>query len=161
MAYKRTDKSEEALAGAIQQATADGNPQVEPVHLLLALLQQTDGMIRPLFEKVGADLDQVRTEAAALQRKLPQTHGDTASRPEGSRQLLSVLNTAEELAGEMGDDYLSTEHLLVGLATGNGPLAKALQQAGATPEALTDAINQAAGRHSGHHPEPRDHVPGA
>ncbi len=145
MAYKRTDKSEEALAGAIKQATADGNPQVDPVHLLLALLQQTDGMIRPLFEKVGADLDQVRTEAAALQRKLPQTHGDTASRPEGSRQLLSVLNTAEELAGEMGDDYLSTEHLLVGLATGNGPLAKALQQAGATPEALTDAINQLRG----------------
>jgi ATP-dependent Clp protease ATP-binding subunit ClpB len=145
MAYKRTDKSEEALAGAIQQATADGNPQVEPVHLLLALLQQTDGMIRPLFEKVGADLDQVRTEAATLQRKLPQTHGDTASRPEGSRQLLSVLNIAEELAGEMGDDYLSTEHLLVGLATGNGPLAKALQQAGATQEALTDAINQLRG----------------
>ena len=145
MAYKRTDKSEEALGAAIQQATADGNPQVEPVHLLLALLQQTDGMIRPLFERVGADLDRVRTEAAVLQRKLPQTHGSAASRPDGSRQLLAVLNTAEELAGEMGDDYLSTEHLLAGLATGNGPLAQALQQAGATPEALTDAIKQLRG----------------
>ena len=59
MAYKRTEKSQEALGAAIQQATADGNPQVEPVHLLLALLQQTDGMIRPLFERVGADLDRV------------------------------------------------------------------------------------------------------
>ncbi len=145
MAYKRTEKSEEALGAAIQQATADGNPQVEPVHLLLALLQQTDGMIRPLFERVGADLDRVRTEAAVLQRKLPQTHGAAASRPDGSRQLLSVLNTAEQLAGEMGDDYLSTEHLLVGLASGNGPLAKALQQAGATPEALTDALKQLRG----------------
>jgi ATP-dependent Clp protease ATP-binding subunit ClpB len=145
MAYKRTEKSEEALGAAIQQATADGNPQVEPVHLLLALLQQPDGMIRPLFERVGADLDRVRTEAATLQRKLPQTHGAAASRPDGSRQLLSVLNNAEELAGEMGDDYLSTEHLLVGLAMGNGPLAKALQQAGATPEALTDALKQLRG----------------
>jgi ATP-dependent Clp protease ATP-binding subunit ClpB len=115
------------------------------VHLLLALLQQPDGMIRPVFERVGADLNQVRREAAALQQKLPQTHGATASRPDGSRQLLSVLNTAEDLAREMGDDYLSTEHLLVGLATGNGPLAKALQQAGATAEALTDAVKQLRG----------------
>ncbi len=145
MAYKRTTKSEEAIGAAIQQATADGNPQVEPVHLLLALLQQTDGMIQPVFERVGADLSQVRGEAAALQQKLPQTHGAAASRPDGSRQLLSVLNTAEDLAREMGDDYLSTEHLLVGLATGNGPLARALQQAGATPEALTDAIKQLRG----------------
>jgi ATP-dependent Clp protease ATP-binding subunit ClpB len=145
MAYKRTTKSEEAIGAAIQQATAAGNPQVEPVHLLLALLQQTDGMIRPVFERVGADLNQVRREAAALQQKLPQTHGAAASRPDGSRQLLSVLNTAEDLAREMGDDYLSTEHLLVGLATGNGPLAKALQQAGATSEALTDAIKQLRG----------------
>ncbi len=145
MAYKRTTKSEEAIGAAIQQATADGNPQVEPVHLLLALLQQTDGMIRPVFERVGADLSQVRREAAALQQKLPQTHGAAASRPDGSRQLLSVLNTAEELAREMGDDYLSTEHLLVGLASGNGPLAKALQQAGATSEALTDAVRQLRG----------------
>jgi ATP-dependent Clp protease ATP-binding subunit ClpB len=145
MTYKRTTKSEEAIGAAIQQATADGNPQVEPVHLLLALLQQTDGMIRPVFERVGADLDQVRREAAALQQKLPQTHGATASRPDASRQLLSVLSTAEELARGMGDDYLSTEHLLVGLATGNGPLARALQQAGAAPEALTDAIKQLRG----------------
>ena len=145
MAYKRTTKSEEAIGAAIQQATADGNPQVEPVHLLLALLQQPDGMIRPVFERVGADLNQVRREAAALQQKLPQTHGAAASRPDGSRQLLSVLNTAEDLAREMGDDYLSTEHLLVGLATGNGPLAKALQQAGATVEALTGAVKQLRG----------------
>src|SRR5579863_1617903 len=145
MAYKRTTKSEEAIGAAIQQATADGNPQVEPVHLLLSLLQQPDGMIQPVFERVGADLSRVRGEAAALQQKLPQTHGAAASRPDGSRQLLSVLDTAEELAREMGDDYLSTEHLLVGLATGNGPLARALQQAGATPEALTDAIKQLRG----------------
>ncbi len=145
MAYKRTTKSEEAIGAAIQQATADGNPQVEPVHLLLSLLQQPDGMIQPVFERVGADLAKVRGEAAALRQKLPQTHGAAASRPDGSRQLLSVLNTAEELAREMGDDYLSTEHLLVGLATGNGPLARALQQAGATPEALTDAIKQLRG----------------
>ena len=68
MTYKRTTKSEEAIAAAIQQATADGNPQVEPVHLLLALLQQPDGMIQPVFERVGADLSKgdITTAQSAL-----------------------------------------------------------------------------------------------
>ena len=142
---KLTRKSQEALSAAVRQAASDGNPQVEPVHLFVALLAQADGTARPLLEAAGADLDQVLTEAAALQRKLPQTRGATASAPETSRPLLSVISTAASLAREMGDEYISTEHLLVGLATGGGPLATTLQRAGATPDALTSAFTKVRG----------------
>jgi ATP-dependent Clp protease ATP-binding subunit ClpB len=142
---KLTRKSQEALSAAIRQAASDGNPQVEPVHLLMALLKQAEGTAQPLLEAAGADLQTVVAEATALQRKLPQTRGATASAPETSRQLLSVINTAASLAREMGDEYISTEHLLVGLATGSGPLAAALQRAGATPDALTSAFTKVRG----------------
>jgi ATP-dependent Clp protease ATP-binding subunit ClpB len=142
---KLTRKSQEALSAAIRQAASDGNPQVEPVHLLMALLKQAEGTAQPLLEAAGADLQTVVAEATALQRKLPQTRGATASAPETSRPLLSVINTAASLAREMGDEYISTEHLLVGLATGSGPLAAALQRAGATPDALTSAFTKVRG----------------
>src|ERR1700749_207172 len=142
---KLTRKSQEALSAAIRQAASDGNPQVEPVHLLTALLQQADGTARPLLEAAGADMDRVLVEATALQEKLPQTRGTTASAPEPPRQLLSVITTAASLAREMGDEYISTEHLLVGLATGGGPMATGLQRAGATPDALTSAFTKVRG----------------
>jgi ATP-dependent Clp protease ATP-binding subunit ClpB len=142
---KLTRKSQEALSAAIRQAASDGNPQVEPVHLLLALLNQADGTARPLLEAADADLDRVLVEVTALQRKLPQTRGATASAPETSRQLLSVINTAASLARKLNDEYVSTEHLLVGLATGNGPMAAGLQRAGATPDALTSAFTKVRG----------------
>ena len=142
---KLTRKSQEALSAAIRQAASDGNPQVEPVHLLLALLKQSDGTAQPLLEAAGADMGRVLMETSTLQEKLPQTRGATASAPETSRQLLSVINTAASLASEMGDEYISTEHLLVGLATGGGPMATALQRAGATPEALTNAFTKVRG----------------
>src|ERR1700760_632139 len=145
MEDKLTRKSQEALSAAIRQAASDGNPQVEPVHLLLELLKQPDGTARPLLEAAGADLDRVVTEATALQRKLPQTRGATTSAPETSRPLLSVINTAASLAREMNDEYISTEHLLVGLATGNGPLAVALQRTGASPDTLTSAFTKVRG----------------
>jgi ATP-dependent Clp protease ATP-binding subunit ClpB len=142
---KLTRKGQEALAAAIRQAAADGNPQVEPVHLLIALLKQTDGTAQPLLEAVGADPNQVITEATLVQRNLPQTRGATASAPETSRPLLAVINTAASLARELNDEYISTEHLLVGLATGGGAIATGLQRAGATPEALTSAFTKVRG----------------
>ncbi|HEY6497282.1 MAG TPA: ATP-dependent chaperone ClpB [Trebonia sp.] len=142
---KLTRKSQEALSAAIRQAASDGNPQVEPVHLLLALLKQAEGTAQPLLEAAGADMDRVLVEATALQRKLPQTRGATTSAPETSRQLLSVINTAASLARELNDEYISTEHLLVGLATGGSPMAAALQRAGATPDALTSAFTKVRG----------------
>jgi ATP-dependent Clp protease ATP-binding subunit ClpB len=142
---KLTRKSREALSVAIRQAATDGNPQVEPVHLLLALLEQADGIAQPLIEAAGADTKRVVVEATMIQRHLPQTRGATASAPETSRQLLTVISTAASVARGLGDEYVSTEHLLVGLATGGGPVATALQRAGASPEALTNAFTKVRG----------------
>src|ERR1700751_1019633 len=142
---KLTHKSQDALSTAIQRAAADGSPQVDPLHLLLTLLEQEDGTTAPLLRAVGADPARVAKRAEERLARLPQTRGTTASAPETSRQLLSVINTAQSLAGEMNDEYVSTEHLLVGLATGGGPMATALQRAGATPEALTGAFTKVRG----------------
>jgi ATP-dependent Clp protease ATP-binding subunit ClpB len=101
---KLTRKSQEALSAAIRKAASDGNPQVEPVHLLLELLKQAEGTAKPLLEAAGADMNTVVAEATALTRKLPQTRGATASAPETSRQLLAVINTAANLARELGDE---------------------------------------------------------
>ncbi|HEX3964711.1 MAG TPA: ATP-dependent chaperone ClpB [Trebonia sp.] len=151
---KLTRKSQEALSAAIRQAATDGNPQVEPVHLLLALLEQADGTAQPLIEAAGADMKRIVVEATMIQRNLPQTRGATASAPETSRQLLSVISTAASLARGLGDEYVSTEHLLVGLATGGGPVATALQRAGANPEALTNAFTKVRGSSRVTSPDP-------
>src|ERR1700743_1142363 len=153
---KLTRKSQEALSAAIRQAASDGNPQVEPVHLLMALLKQADGTPQPLLEAAGADMDRVLTGAAALQRKLPQTRGTTASAPETSRQLLSVINTAASLAREMSDEYVSTEHLLVGLASDGGEAKAVLAAAGATPGAPREAVRQIRGRGRGPSQDPEE-----
>jgi ATP-dependent Clp protease ATP-binding subunit ClpB len=145
MEDKLTRKSQEALSVAIRQAASDGNPQVEPLHLLLALLQQQDGIAQPLLEAVGADVSQVLANVVASKSQLPQIHGSTASAPETSRQLLAVINTAAKLARDMGDEYVSTEHLLVGLATGGGPVATMLADAGADPDSLTKAFTKVRG----------------
>jgi ATP-dependent Clp protease ATP-binding subunit ClpB len=145
MEDKLTRKSQEALSVAIRQAASGGNPQVDPLHLLLALLQQQDGIARPLLEAVGANPQDVFASATALQQQLPTMRGDTANAPETSRQLLAVINTAASLARDMGDEYVSTEHLLAGLATGNGEAARLLQRVGADPDSLTKAFTKVRG----------------
>src|SRR5258708_1601282 len=137
---KLTRKSQEALSVAIRQAASDGNPQVEPVHLLVALLKQADGTAQPLLEAAGADPNHVLAGVTTIQRGLPQARGATTSAPETSRQLLTVINTAASLARELGDDYISTEHLLGGLATGGAPAGPARRRSGSRPQALPRAI---------------------
>src|SRR5580692_278111 len=142
---KLTRKSQEAVSAAVRRATTEGNPHVEPLHLLAALISLEGGTAAPLLRAVGADPAAVLRGAEDQIARLPKAAGTTVSAPDTARPLSLALATAAKRAREMGDEYVSTEHLLVGLATGNGPLAKALQQAGATPEALTDAIKQLRG----------------
>ena len=129
---------------------------------LLALLKQADGTAQPLLRGgrrgpgPGAHRRRRRCSGSSRRRTAPPP-----ARPETSRQLLSVINTAASLAREMGDEYVSTEHLLVGLATGGGPMATALQRAGATPDALTERLHQGARQRAGHQPGPGVHLPGA
>jgi ATP-dependent Clp protease ATP-binding subunit ClpB len=144
-AFNPTTKTQQAVSAAVQAATLNGNPDVGSVHLLSALLSQTDGLTAPLLEAVGADPAQVRKELEQLSRSLPSASGSTVSAPQFSRDAVRVINKAQELATEMGDEYVSTEHLLVGLAQYGGPVADLLRRHGATPDALTEAFAKVRG----------------
>jgi ATP-dependent Clp protease ATP-binding subunit ClpB len=142
---KLTRKSQEALSVAIRQAAADGNPQVDPLHLLAALLEQNGGTAAPLLRAVGTDPAMLAKEAAEQIARLPQMRGASASAPQLSRQMLSVINTAASRARQLEDEYVSTEHLLVGLAADGGQAATLLREAGATADALTEAFAKVRG----------------
>ena len=142
---KLTRKSQDALSAAVRRAAADGNPQVDPLHLLVALIAQNGGTAAPLLRAVGADPAVVAKDAESRLGRLPRANGQTLSAPETSRALLAVINTAVSRAREMNDEYVSTEHLLVGLAADGGQAATLLRDAGATPEALLEAFTQVRG----------------
>jgi ATP-dependent Clp protease ATP-binding subunit ClpB len=142
---KLTRKSQEALTAAVRRAAADGSPQVESLHLLLALLEQADGTTGPLLRAVGADPALVAKQAEERLARLPRARGATLSAPEMSRPLLKVISTAASRAKQLDDEYISTEHLLVGLATDGGDAKTVLAAAGATPDALVEAFGQIRG----------------
>jgi ATP-dependent Clp protease ATP-binding subunit ClpB len=144
-ANKLTTKSQEALSAAVRHSVDRGNPAVEPAHLLGALLEQTDGTAAPLLRAVGADVTDVRAENDALQGRLPSASGATVSAPQFSRDLHKVMTAAVAQAEELSDEYLSTEHLLVGLAAEGGQVAQLLRRHGATPDALLGAFQQVRG----------------
>jgi ATP-dependent Clp protease ATP-binding subunit ClpB len=142
---KLTRKSQEALTAAVRRAAADGSPQVESLHLLLTLLEQADGTTGPLLRAVGADPALLAKQAEEGVARLPKARGATLSAPEMSRPLLKVISTAASRAKQLDDEYISTEHLLVGLATDGGEAKTLLAAAGATPDALVEAFAQIRG----------------
>jgi ATP-dependent Clp protease ATP-binding subunit ClpB len=143
--YKLTQKSQDAISAAVRRAATEGHPQVEPAHLLVALLAQGEGTARPLLEAVGADPQALRRRAEEQIAALPKAAGSTVGAPQTSRPLLVVLNTAANRAKQLEDDYVSTEHLLVGLAADGGPVATLLRETGATPDALLEAFEKVRG----------------
>jgi ATP-dependent Clp protease ATP-binding subunit ClpB len=145
MDEKLTRKSQEALSEAVKSAAAAGNPNVDGLHLLAALLEQEGGTAAPLLRAVGADPDAMLRSVQQELARLPQAAGATLSAPETSRPLLAALATAGKRAREMNDEYVSTEHLLVGLATDGGRAAALLADAGAGPQQLVDAFDQVRG----------------
>src|SRR6201985_1720631 len=153
---KLTHKSQDALSTAVRRAAADGSPQVDPLHLLLALLEQADGPTPRLLRAVGADPPLIAKQAEERLARLPRARGATLSAPEMSRPLLSAVATAEKRAKDLGDEYISTEHLLVGLATDGGDAKTILAGAGATPDALLQAFGQIRGSARGTSPDPED-----
>ncbi|WP_457033073.1 ATP-dependent chaperone ClpB [Kitasatospora sp. P5_F3] len=144
-ASKFTSKTQDALSAAIRQASAAGNPDVKPVHILLALLEQPEGIARPLLEAVGADVPAVLAAARRQLAALPSAQGSTVSAPQLARDTMAVLTEAGKRADDLDDQYLSTEHLLVGLAAEGGQVADLLQQHGATPKALLAAFKDVRG----------------
>ena len=145
MDYKLTRKSQEALSAAAQEATSAGHPHVDPAHLLVALTEQSGGTAAPLLRAVGADPAVVARRAKDQLAKLPSASGQTVSAPGLSRPLATAINTAAERARRLEDEFVSTEHLLVGLATDGGETADLLRGMGAGPDALLDAFEQVRG----------------
>src|ERR1700729_3822011 len=146
---KLTRKSQDALSSAVRRAAADGNPQDDPLHLLVALIAQTGGTTTPLLRAVGADPATVAKDAENRLGRLPRVNGQTASAPEMSRPMLSGINTAVARARAMNDEYVSTEHLLVGLAADGGQAATLLRKAGAGPDELVGAFEKVRGHSPG------------
>nr|WP_296773247.1 ATP-dependent chaperone ClpB [Rhodococcus sp. (in: high G+C Gram-positive bacteria)] len=142
--FTPTTKTQAALSAALQAASAAGNPDIRPAHLLVALLDQTDGIASPLLKAVGVDPGAVRGEAQKLVDRLPSATGSTTT-PQLGREALAAITTAQSLATELDDEYVSTEHLMVGLATGESDVAKLLAGRGAGANELRDAFQTVRG----------------
>ncbi|MFI9360226.1 ATP-dependent chaperone ClpB [Kitasatospora sp. NPDC053057] len=144
-ASKFTTKTQDALSAAIRQAGAAGNPDVKPVHILIALLEQPEGIARPLLEAVGANVPRIDAEARRQLAALPSAMGSTVAAPQLARDTIAVLTEAGKRADDLDDQYVSTEHLMVGLAAEGGPVAELLAQQDATPKALLAAFKDVRG----------------
>ena len=146
-----TTRSQEAISGAMQAAAAAGNPQIDTLHLLAELLGQEDGVAVGLLAAVNPDAGALQTIGAATRRaltQLPASSGSSVSQPQPSRGLLAALEAASNEAKRLGDEYISTEHLLIGIAAGNpssDAAARILADNGATAEALRDALPKVRG----------------
>ena len=135
-----TTKSREVITSAANTAAQAGNATVEPWHLLTALLS-TDGSTAPaLLRAVGADPDALAHSAQAALQSLPSARGSSMAEPSMSRELLNAINAADRIATAGGDEYVSTEHLLAGLAQLSGACGQALATVGATERNLTEAF---------------------
>ena len=140
MDAKFTTKSQEALSAAAMNASTAGNPQIEPAHLLKALMDQRESVAVAVLKAAGADPDAVSTAASSAIRRLPSTQGSTVAQPQFSRAALQVVQNARTQAEQRSDQFVSTEHLLLGVAADPGEAGEALRSNGASLEALAAAL---------------------
>ena len=140
MNQKLTTRSQEALSSAVHRATTGGNPYVEPAHLLQALLLAPSGVVPGLLGAAGTVAGELRTRVDALVKALPSASGSSVSEPRISRATHTLLAAAGEEARALHDTFVSTEHLLMGLAADVGPTGQALRAAGVTRDGLLAAL---------------------
>ncbi|WP_336714347.1 ATP-dependent chaperone ClpB [Arthrobacter sp. USHLN218] len=156
MDAKFTTKSQEALSSSAMNASTAGNPQIEPVHLLKALMDQREGVAVALLKATGSDPDTVSVQASTAIKALPASSGASVAQAQYSRGILQVINVAQQEAERLGDTYVSTEHLLLGLAADSGAAGKALREAGASHEALAAALPGVRGDRKVDGPDPEN-----
>ncbi|MEL4357681.1 MULTISPECIES: ATP-dependent chaperone ClpB [unclassified Luteococcus] len=142
---KLTTMSRDAVSAAIRNALANGNPNAEAVHLLHALLLVPDNTVGPLLASIDVDPAKVSTAAQAAIKKLPSAQGNSVSQPQLSGALARVLADAELRADELGDSYVSTEHLLLALTAVTSDASKILLDAGATVDKINKAFADSRG----------------
>jgi ATP-dependent Clp protease ATP-binding subunit ClpB len=144
-----TIKSQEALTAAQRLADERRNPQTTPEHLLAVLLEQGAGVVAPVLRKLGVEPATVRQSVSAALDALPKltTSGGREEPAGGSGELVQILRAAEREMRELKDEYVSTEHLILALATHPGPAGDALRSAGASHDALLQALSEVRGSH--------------
>lgn len=142
MAREMTTKAQEAVSSALAAAGAAGNPQVEPIHLLEALIEQREGIALSLLEAVGADVRAIGARTRNALVALPSAQGASTGNAQPSNALLAIVRDAGERAEAGGDQYISTEHLLIALAASQTEAGRILTQGGASADALTQALAQ-------------------
>lgn len=145
MANKYTQKTQEALQQAQMRASAAGNPEMRPAHVLEALLKQEEGIAAPVLKATGVDPETVAREAGELIRTYPSAQGQNMANPGINRDLQVALSAAQDLAGELGDEFVSADVLLAGIAKGGDDAAELLTKRGATFDALKEAFSSVRG----------------
>src|SRR5881396_2156461 len=142
---KYTEKAREAVAAAIELARQSNNPQLEPEHLLVALVEQREGIVPELLRKMNVDPAIVARGARELLKKLPQAYG--GAEPSMSPRLKLVTDQAEAEAERLKDEYVSTEHLFIAIADegGRAPAAQLLKQQGVTRDTILQALTTVRG----------------
>ena len=149
-----TTRSQQAVSAAVRSAAQRGNPAVEPAHLLVELIDDREGLARPLLQAVGADPDAVAVATSRLLGQLPAASGANVAAPQASRSLHNVLSRAETEARDLTDEYVSTEHLLLALAAADSEAKNVLTGLGATAEALRAALKTVRGSSRVTSPDP-------
>ncbi|CEG99417.1 ATP-dependent chaperone ClpB [Propionibacterium freudenreichii] len=142
---KLTTMSRDAVTAAVRLALTKGNPTAEPVHLLHAMLMVPESSVAPLLKAVGADAARVDGAASAAIDKLPSSSGSSVAQPQLSGALARVLADAETRADKLGDQFVSTEHLLIALAEVDSDAKNILASNGVTTAALEKAFNDSRG----------------
>ena len=140
---RMTLKAQEALQQSQELARSFGHPEIRPLHLLLALTRQQEGIVAPILEKLGADPRAVAAATEDRLESLPKVEGQ--SDVGVSRALQDVFQVAEKAAKEFQDEYVSTEHLLLAMVRGKGEAAEILKKLGATPDNILHALREVRG----------------
>ena len=141
MEQKFTTMAQEAVGDAIQSASAAGNAQVETLHVMDALLRQENGVARSLIEAAGGDPQAIGAAVRNALVALPSASGSSTSQPQASRQLTAAIAQAEKEMQQMGDEYVSTEHLLIGIAASKpNQSTEILEKNGVTAASLRKAV---------------------
>ncbi|HYG96276.1 MAG TPA: Clp protease N-terminal domain-containing protein, partial [Solirubrobacterales bacterium] len=145
-----TVKSQEAIQAALELARTRRNPEVAPAHLLVSLLEQADGLVVPILQKLGADTAAIAARANEAVAALPKLGGEDGEEPRMSSNLAAVLRKAETEMAAMRDEYISTEHLLLALT--DSPVADVLPDR----DSLEGAIGEVRGPHRVTSPNPEE-----
>src|SRR5215470_5722366 len=142
---KYTEKAREAVASAVELARQANNPQLEPEHMLVALVEQRDGIVPNLLRKMNADPARIARSARELLTKLPNAYG--GAEPGMSPRFKLVTDQAQAEADRLKDDFVSTEHLFIALAdeSGRSPSAQLLKQNGVSRDSILQALTSVRG----------------